>query len=70
MTPNDNNASATYTNKVSYDYLKSRSVNIFLAPLIAQEYIEKAFELRVTVAGKRILACAIHSQDSERTRID
>ena len=30
-----------------------------------QEYIEKAFELRVTVVGKRIFACRIDSQSQQ-----
>lgn len=35
-----------------------------------QEYVEKALEFRVTIIGGRIFTCAIHSQDSERTRHD
>jgi hypothetical protein len=40
------------------------------APAMYQEYVEKAFELRVTVVGRRVFACAIHSQASEQTKID
>jgi len=39
-------------------------------PALYQEYVEKRAELRVTVVGSRVFACAIHSQASERTRID
>jgi len=39
-------------------------------PVIIQEYIEKKFELRVTVVGQKIFACAIHSQLSDRTKVD
>lgn len=39
-------------------------------PMIFQEYIEKAFELRITVVGKQVFACAIHSQESSRARED
>ena len=35
-----------------------------------QEYIAKAYELRVTVIGERVFAAKIHSQDDERTRVD
>lgn len=66
----DNSTTAIYTNKVTLDFINNKSNSISLAPLIAQEYIEKEFELRLTVVGKRILSCAIYSQDSERTSID
>lgn len=39
-------------------------------PAIYQEYIEKQFELRVTVVGRQVFACEIHSQATERTRTD
>jgi glutathione synthase/RimK-type ligase-like ATP-grasp enzyme len=35
-----------------------------------QAYVDKAFELRVTVVGEAVFACRIDSQASERTRID
>lgn len=35
-----------------------------------QEYIPKAYELRVTVIGQRVFAAKIHSQDDPRTAID
>jgi len=41
-----------------------------LAPILAQEYIEKKLELRITIVGQKMFTCAIHSQDSEQTRID
>ena len=37
---------------------------------MAQKYIEKKLEFRVTVVGQDIFTCAIHSQDSERTKED
>ena len=66
----DGSATGIYTNKISVDYLKNRKKAIAVVPLMAQEYVEKKLELRVTVVGKKVLACAIHSQDSERTRHD
>lgn len=44
--------------------------SIRLAPLIIQEYIPKALELRVTVVGSRVFTAAIHSQDDRRSRHD
>jgi hypothetical protein len=40
------------------------------APAIYQPYIDKDHELRVTVVGDHVHACAIHSQATERTRVD
>ena len=59
-----------YTTRVSYEYLSQHVNDILLAPLIAQEYIKKLIELRVTVVEQQIFACAIHSQDSEKTKDD
>lgn len=41
-----------------------------LAPVLFQEYIPKATELRVTVVGREVFPVRIHSQDSARTRVD
>ena len=35
-----------------------------------QEYIEKAFELRITIIGKKVFAIKIDSQAHEETKID
>lgn len=40
------------------------------APCLFQEYVEKAFELRIHVVGKEIYACKIESQKNPHTRID
>jgi glutathione synthase/RimK-type ligase-like ATP-grasp enzyme len=39
-------------------------------PGIFQPYVAKRLELRVVVVGRRLFACAIHSQRSERSRED
>lgn len=39
-------------------------------PGIFQPYISKQLELRIVVIGRKIFACAIHSQQSERSRED
>lgn len=59
-----------YTNIVTLDYLERHADNISSTALMVQEYVPKKVELRVTVVGKRLLTCAIHSQDSERTKVD
>ena len=41
-----------------------------VSPVIYQPYIDKAFELRVTVVGTDIFACRIDSQSSEKARVD
>lgn len=41
-----------------------------LCPTIFQQYVEKAFELRITIVGDEIFAVEIHSQDSNRARYD
>jgi glutathione synthase/RimK-type ligase-like ATP-grasp enzyme len=66
----DGVADGIYTNRVSIDYLKDHIGDISLAPIMAQEYVSKKLEFRVTIVGENIFACAIHSQDSERTKDD
>lgn len=39
-------------------------------PAIFQPYVPKRLELRVVVVGRRLFACAIHSQESERSKDD
>ena len=59
-----------YTNLVTIDELKSFREDISLSPIIAQSYVEKKLELRITVVGKKIFSCAIYSQNSARTKHD
>lgn len=59
-----------YTNRVSTDILICSRENIQSAPLMAQEYIPKEIELRITIVGNSVFACAIHSQQSEKTKDD
>lgn len=46
--------------------------SVAFSPCQFQPYIEKAYELRVTVVGDRIFACEIHSQQSnnDKTHLD
>lgn len=59
-----------FTQKITEEEIKKRFDEIRLAPILAQEYIEKKFELRITIVGNKVFSCAIHSQDSEQTKID
>jgi glutathione synthase/RimK-type ligase-like ATP-grasp enzyme len=44
--------------------------NVALTPTLFQGYIEKAYELRVTIVGNRIFSALIDSQKSDQTKID
>ena len=57
-----------YSNIVTRKDISSDSVKV--CPSIYQEYIDKKVELRISYAGGDMLACAIHSQSSEKTKID
>lgn len=59
-----------YTNRVSLEYLEEHREQIAFAPLMAQEYVPKQLEFRITVVGPKIFTCAIHSQDSLMTKDD
>lgn len=58
-----------YTNKINKEHMK----NIELMqkhPALFQEYQEKTYEIRVTTIGEKSIGIAIHSQKSERSKID
>lgn len=59
-----------YTQKINLSQISDHMHEISLSPIFAQEYIDKKIELRITIVGKKIFACAIHSQESEQTKID
>lgn len=59
-----------FTQKILIEDIKKHIEDIEMAPVMAEEYVEKHIELRVTVVKDRIFSCAIHSQDSEKTKID
>lgn len=44
--------------------------DVRLCPFIAQHYVEKEVEIRVTVVGPDVFAAEIHSQVTNRTKID
>ncbi len=63
---------ARSTERITLSELKQRAHSSHRCPSIFQEYVEKDFELRVTMVGARALSCAIYSQQSpnEEVRID
>lgn len=61
---------AIYTTKLTRSALEEHLASVSITATCLQEYIAKAFELRVTVIGSRLFAAEIHSQHSERARVD
>lgn len=64
----DEKSEGIYTNKININSLSFDETKSI--PVIWQEYIEKHFEVRVTVVGNQIFACKIESQSSEISNID
>lgn len=58
-----------YTNRVAAERL-IEGPDFIPTPCIFQPYIPKAVELRIVLIDRAIFACAIHSQQSERSRDD
>jgi glutathione synthase/RimK-type ligase-like ATP-grasp enzyme len=59
-----------YTKVIPKEAIKKFCKSIKLAPTLIQEYIPKKFDLRITVVGKNVFACAIHSQETPETSED
>lgn len=49
--------------------LKHHQEDIAYSPTIVQQYVNKAFDLRITVIGNKIFSCAIYSQEDEDENI-
>jgi glutathione synthase/RimK-type ligase-like ATP-grasp enzyme len=60
----------TYTRRLTREEAIRLAPQVAGAPLIVQPYIEKDYELRVTVVDECILACRIDSQESALTAVD
>jgi len=56
--------------KIGKEQFYSNYQNIALCPTQLQEYVEKAFELRITIIGDKVFAVKIDSQLHEETKID
>jgi glutathione synthase/RimK-type ligase-like ATP-grasp enzyme len=59
-----------FTQKLSMKDIREKSDRVATCPVFVQEYIEKKIEARITVVGSSVFACAIYSQDSEKTLHD
>ena len=66
----DNGKYFLYSQKFSHKELTESKDAIASCPVFSQEYVEKLYEHRVMVIGKKVLCCRIDSQASEMTRID
>lgn len=56
--------------RVTQDLFERHVESIAICPVQLQEYVEKAFELRVTIIGSKMMTVKIDSQLSEKTRED
>lgn len=54
-----------FTRRVTKGELSSISSHIPHMPTVYQEYVEKLYELRVTMVGQKCFACKIESQNTE-----
>jgi glutathione synthase/RimK-type ligase-like ATP-grasp enzyme len=61
--------SVVWTNEVTEEHVKLFG-SISCSPTLFQEYVPKRYELRITVVGQQVFACAIHSQAASRTEVD
>jgi len=69
MVERDGEVLTAYTNIVNENNLENVEL-LRRNPCLFQTYIEKAYELRITVLEDKAIGIAIHSQDSERSKID
>lgn len=58
-----------YTNKLKKEHIENLS-NFSLTPSIYQRYIEKEYEIRVTVVGNKVFSAKVNSQENEKTKVD
>ena len=59
-----------YTSVVTEEHIDRCLESVSVVPCLFQELVPKAYELRVNVIGDRVWSAAIHSQESEETRLD
>jgi len=62
--------SLCYTTIVEESFLLKNSLQLALSPGIFQEFIEKEFELRITIVGSQIFAAKINTHASIETEVD
>lgn len=61
---------ATYTRRLTRREALALASQVAPAPVIVQPYIEKLYELRITVVGSKVFTCKIDSQSSPLTEVD
>jgi len=59
-----------YSSMMTAKELAVKKKNIELAPCIFQEYIEKDFEVRITIVGTTVFPVKINSQKHHKTKFD
>jgi len=67
-----NGEKAIYANLIKAEDSTPQTVidGLTVSPSIFQSYVEKQYELRITVVGSRVFAARISSQDSEVSQVD
>ena len=68
----DEGKKAIYANLIDAETLPPQAIidGLAVSPSIFQSYIEKQYELRITVVGSKVFATRIYSQSSEISQID
>lgn len=61
---------AIYTSEIALGDVVANQTEIAMAPGIFQQYIEKDYELRITIIGKQIFIARINSQLSSSGKVD
>jgi molecular chaperone GrpE (heat shock protein)/glutathione synthase/RimK-type ligase-like ATP-grasp enzyme len=59
-----------FTHIIDEQKVKENSEGINTCPTLFQEFIEKAYDLRVTIIGNQIFPLAIYSQENDLSRTD
>lgn len=59
---------SVYTSLVEMSPQVAKSIK--LAPCLFQEYVEKAYELRITIVGERVFVARLFSQEHASTTVD
>jgi len=65
----ENKAKLIFTSLIGQEVIAEID-SLELTPAIYQEYIEKEYELRVTVVGKDIFTSSVNSQNLDETKVD
>ena len=58
-----------FTNLLNEGHLKELETSV-LTPCIFQEYVDKQYELRITVVGEKVFSAKIDSQENSNSKVD